>query len=303
MNLFLVSAMAYYGVEITNKNQSLENQQSINTFFPETTLPETLSTDSLPRPAEQTLNENQHKIIITRNLFKVETQKAIDQEPEETEVNAPELLEPTTLKLVLWGTVTGNAEVFAVIEDKQLRQQALYQVGDSVQGANLKKILRNQVILSYEGKNQVLEMETDDKMASKPELPLKEFNSRPDDAAGSDDFPSNLIDTLGRAMKQIRFRPHFTEGEPDGLMVYGIRPNSVFMKVGLRNGDIVKEINGTPIVSTEDHTQLFDEIENAETAKLTVFRRGKEQELFYEAKGDDPFVEALPGNREEGDDE
>jgi len=82
-------------------------------------------------------------------------------------------------------------------------------------------------------------------------------------------------------MRQIKFRPHFSEGEPDGLMVYGIRPNSVFREIGLRNGDIIKDVNGVAIVSKNDVSGLFAEIEDQEYLKLTLFRRGKIKELTY----------------------
>ena len=82
-------------------------------------------------------------------------------------------------------------------------------------------------------------------------------------------------------MRQIKFRPHFSEGEPDGLMVYGIRPNSVFRKIGLRNGDIIKDVNGAAIVSKSDVSDLLAEIEGQDDLKLTLFRRGKVKELTY----------------------
>ncbi|MCP4671992.1 MAG: PDZ domain-containing protein, partial [Desulfobacula sp.] len=70
-------------------------------------------------------------------------------------------------------------------------------------------------------------------------------------------------------------------GEADGLMVYGIRPNSIFRKIGLRNGDIIKDINGTPIISKEDVSLLFNDIELEDNLKLSLFRRGEIKELSY----------------------
>jgi general secretion pathway protein C len=67
-------------------------------------------------------------------------------------------------------------------------------------------------------------------------------------------------------------------------MVYGIRPNSIFRQMGLRNGDIIKEINGTPIVSAEDASILFSEVKAADTARVTLQRRGKAKELVYQIK-------------------
>ncbi|MCD4675062.1 MAG: hypothetical protein K8S18_03590 [Desulfobacula sp.] len=244
--------------------------------------PGTISKNISPQPAKPVLTKNQYDIIVKRNLFKVEVEAKEEpsgnQEPEDKE---PEKLEATNLKLVLWGTVTGESEVYAVIEDKKMRQQGLYDVGDSIQGAKVKKILKHEVILTYQGKDQILEMETDNKNVSRPGIPTEEINFNP--VSINKPLINDLPD-ISTLMRQVKFRPHFTEGEPDGLMVYGIRPNSVFRQMGLRNGDIIKDINGTSILSAEDASSLFREIEGADNAKVTLFRRGQVKELIYQAK-------------------
>jgi general secretion pathway protein C len=167
-------------------------------------------------------------------------------------------------------------------------------VGDSVQEAEVKQIFRDRVILVYQGKNQVLEMKTDNKDI--PGRGLAARNTTPGIPGIDRELPVQPAEIIGNPMNQVKFRPHFTEGEADGLMVYGIRPNSVFRKMGIRNGDIIKDMNGTPIVSAEDASQLLDEIEEAGTAKFTVFRRGKLEELFYESQDDQPPDTESPEN-------
>lgn len=269
INIFLVAAIVYFGVDIIFKNEMPESG-----LLPEGHSPGTISKNISPQQANPVLSKNQYDIIVARNIFKVETE---DKESpfikQETEDNEFEKLEPTTLKLVLWGTVTGDSEVYAVIEDKQVRQQSLYEEGDSIQGATVKKILRHKVILMYQGKDQILEMETDRKNAVLSKLPvIKPLMYESQD---------NNMSTLRR---QVKFRPHFTEGEPDGLMVYGIRSNSIFSQAGLRNGDIVKDVNGIPIISARDASSLFSEIEETDNARITLVRQGKVTELVYQAE-------------------
>lgn len=230
--------------------------------------------------------DRQHPVkIVSRNLFKVLIEKKQEGQKESESVD-PQDLELTRLKLVLWGTVTGGNQVYAVIEDKKQRQQALYEVGETVQGAKVKKILRRSVVLNYQGKDQRLEMETEKKnvrsgskkskinrpKALKPKAAL----APPPEEPGSEDIAS--------LMKQVKMRPHFYQGEPDGLMVYGIRPNSVFRQIGLRNGDIIKDINGTTIVAVEDAMNLYTEVSEADSAKITLLRRGREKEIMYHVK-------------------
>lgn len=283
LNCLFVVTSAYFCVDIVYKKVVPEVKTTSTGQGGE-------KTRKIPRSTVNRPNviASRNKVIWKRNLFRVELEKkgvsganSFEQEPEE--------LEPTHLKLALWGTVTGGEGPYAVIEDKKVRLQSLYLVGDTVQGAKVKKILRQKVVLSFQGKDQILEMEMETH-AKKGSL----FNLYRVTSPGA--FPAfapvvrkkietkQLLEGSGALMRQIKFRPHYTKGEPDGLMVFGIRPNSIFSNIGLRNGDIVKQINETPIASEEDAASIFSEIINSDQSKLTLFRRGKVQELVYEMK-------------------
>jgi len=262
INTLMVAAIAYFCVGIIYKNIIPENLILSDKHVQEST-PKNIN----PSRAKLNFNKNRYNNIMQRNIFKVAIAEKKNRDNQETENLEDKNLETTKLKLILWGTVAGISEVYAVIEDKKIRQQALYEVGDSIQGAKIKKILRHKVILTYQIKDQILEMETDDKNLQKSRTSTEKTDLSKSPASKS------LIDTLSNnvndLIKQVKFRPHFKGGEPDGLMIYGIRPNSIFRKFGLRNGDIIKEFNGTPITSAEDATRLFPEIKAADNARIT----------------------------------
>ncbi len=253
------------------------------------------------KKSEPVLNRYQIKAITQRNLFKVAVEKPLEPVVKEDEKSV-EALEPTTLKVALWGTVIGQSEPYAVIEDKKQRKQALYQVGDTIQDANIKEILRNKVVLTFQGKDQVLLMEEDvkNKSDSRSAQPPEQLDERPVP-------PANAVFSRGPSLtpddlrNQIKFRPHFKSGQVDGLMVYGIRPNSEFRKMGLRNGDIIKEMNGTSLRSAEDASLLLNG-EDQGNGKLTILRRGKEKELFFQVE-DGRYSIAAPENRSEKTDQ
>jgi type II secretory pathway component PulC len=69
-------------------------------------------------------------------------------------------LESTSLNIVLMGTINDSkkGEQRAIILDKSTDKQALYEKGDAIQGAFVKKILRGKVILVYNGKDEVLDI-------------------------------------------------------------------------------------------------------------------------------------------------
>ncbi len=232
------------------------------------------------RKVQAVSDSDQYGAIVKRNLFKVEIEKK--ETPVETSPE-PVKLEPTNLKLALWGTVTGSSDVWAVIEDKNARQQALYQKGDMVQGAQVKEILRHEVILNFQGKDQVLEMQTD--LSGKPVAPslVNTAGTAAAHMAQNQALAGPMLENAKEIMRQIKFRPYFSQGVPDGLMVYGIRPDSIFRQIGLRNGDIVKDINGTPIVTAADGMNMLMEIQETQEIGMTVLRRGKTMDLSFPA--------------------
>jgi len=286
LNIFLISTIAYSLVVTGYKNLveqdfTISEQQDVKSIVTKTSA----------NQAHTAVDKNLTDIIVKRNLFRAAIEKAdiplTEQNAEDTSL---EKLEPTQLKLVLWGTVTGEKSVYAVIEDKKNRKQALYQLGDLTQGAKLKKILRNRVILSYQGKDQLLEIKTDlvSSGSSKNITQFQRYKEKAEIKPVSankmvgHDVLDNFAD-FNTTMRQIKFRPHFSQGEADGLMVYGIRPNSVFMKIGLKNGDIIKTINDEPVISREDILNRFTDAPIEENLKLTLVRRGKIKELSYDA--------------------
>jgi general secretion pathway protein C len=96
-------------------------------------------------------------------------------------------------------------------------------------------------------------------------------------------------------MKQARIRPFFSDGKPDGLLLYGIRNDSVFQQIGLKNGDIVKSINGSDILSAQDAVTIYQSLntplEEMPDIRFTVQRRGKIQEIVYNAQNNEYTVE------------
>ncbi len=94
-----------------------------------------------------------YSVILKRNLFDALSDSYVEGKEIE-----PDILENTKLDIVLMGTIQGGAAARAIILDKKDRTQNLYQVGDYVKGALIKRITRKNVILNHNGENQNLNM-------------------------------------------------------------------------------------------------------------------------------------------------
>jgi general secretion pathway protein C len=70
----------------------------------------------------------------------------------------------------------------------------------------------------------------------------------------------------------------------EGFKVRFVRKGSPFEKLGLKRGDIIKAINGEPIVDYATPMQMLRYADTIEDLAITVERNHEEQELKYEVK-------------------
>ncbi len=229
-------------------------------------------------------------IVTDRNLF-----GSLEKASEEKEAEEIEGLEPTTLNVALLGTVSGDQQnARAVIEETDKRKQGLYKVGDSIQDAIVKRILREKVILKVGDKDEILTMK--EPSSSKKPAHAKRAGrgagrrfSRDTRTRGStitvkrSDIQESIKD-INQLLSQARIQPHYKDGAADGLSVSRIKRGSIFSKLGLRNGDIVQDINGNPLSSPEDVLSLYEKLKSGDQASLQITRRGRQRTLNYKFK-------------------
>ena len=244
------------------------------------------SKTTLKSPA-QTRPLSAYSAIAQRNLFNTNPDTVV---PAKT-INVDNLKE-TDLKLKLWGTVAGEGRrAYAVIEDTKTREQSLYRVGDSIQNATLKMILRQKVVLSVSGQDEILGMEEPGSVkrggagprvarqdTTPPKMPVSAY---PRQLTLRSDQIESALENVDQLMEQARIRPHIEEGRPAGVSITGIKPNTVFRKMRLRNGDIITGVNGAPIESVEDAMRVFGDLSSASEIQLEIKRRGRPRTLNY----------------------
>ncbi len=228
-------------------------------------------------PAE---NETKHPLsyynmIISRNLFN--TQTGAEKKPEAVDIDK---LKPTDLKLVLLGTVTGDRnKAYAVIAEVNGKNQNLYRIGDTVKNATVKMILREKVVLNVNGKDEILEIDQEQDKNKKP--PGKSIGSTRQQITLKRSIMEKATGNLNNLMRQVKIRPHFKNGKPDGLTLSGIRHSSLFDNMGLKSGDIITEVDGKTIVSLDDALKLYKGMKSSSNIQLKLKRRGRDKTIDY----------------------
>jgi type II secretory pathway component PulC len=77
-------------------------------------------------------------------------------------------------------------------------------------------------------------------------------------------------DTFAR---QARIVPSITNGQPMGFKLYAIRPGSLWLAIGLENGDTLRAINGRDLSTPDKALQLYAQLKDATALQILVLRR------------------------------
>jgi PDZ domain-containing protein len=95
-----------------------------------------------------------------------------------------------------------------------------------------------------------------------------------------EDLERNGLEMMGREVQTAAYLDPKTR-RPAGLRVTVIRPNSVASRFGLKEGDIVKELNGSAIRSTSDVYAYAQEHPGVKSVQLSIERYGRPITITY----------------------
>lgn len=188
----------------------------------------------------------------------------------------------STLELSLIGTfIQTGQEPFAIIEDSKKQLQEVFNTGDSVfDAAKLVKIWQDRVEIERDGKIEILRLDD-----------LPDSASGSSSVAGSGDQfviaeqeVETALNNLPLLMTQARAVPYFRDGKAVGLRMFAIRPGSIYEKIGLQNGDILKTINGNDMGDMTQALKLFETLKSERSISLTLERAQETKTFNYQIK-------------------
>jgi len=185
---------------------------------------------------------------------------------------------PTNIPLVLTGVIAASdpRNGLAILGENAAAAK-VYAVGDIVPGGvKLHSVFSDKVILDRNGNLESLALprqSTGMAMAPPPQQNLPTENpiaERMRQLITSE--PSVITDIM-------RPQPVFAQGKQRGYRVYPGRNRQAFTRLGLRPGDLVTAINGTPLDDPARGQEIFSTLGSSSEARVTVMRNGKQQDL------------------------
>jgi len=219
-----------------------------------------------------------YSVITERNLF-LSTLKAISDKQLDGGVFGSSQ-EVTSFDLK--GTVAGGSSFgFIVIEEKGKNKQRLYRLGDMIGSARLIKITRNTAIIKSGDREITLKIKEtpEGSLLSRSQAPQASIPSS-GMALSKSEINEKLRD-LKTILTQAVVRPYFEAGTQEGLIVSDIKPDSLYQKLGLQNGDIIIDVNSKRMQTADDALQMVNIMQSGGSIAMSLKRNGKVETINY----------------------
>jgi general secretion pathway protein C len=233
-------------------------------------------------------------LILDRNLFDSKAKEARSGPGGPVDINSQDL-RPSTMAADLLGTLDFQNEIFSagLIRDRSANLTQFYRKGERLQDAEIVKIERQRVIVQRAGRLEYLEIQGA-KTALNPSLSTRPGSSKP----GGEDvrqIEDNRFEVSGASLQQYlsdpslytsaRAIPHTdSNGRIVGFKIVDMQESSVFRKLGMQRGDIIKRVNGDDVNGIDKVMQLVTTLQNEKRIAIDIERNGVGVNYIYDIR-------------------
>lgn len=257
------------------------------------------------RPGEDGAKTAPLAAFLERNVFEAMREDLLP-EPEQPETPDndgpfnPDQCDASGLGVTLVATIVAKdpEASIAMFTDNTAQESVGYRTGEKVlDQAEVMLIEARNVYVKRNGRCEAFTLEEKGKttVASAPPPPAEMPGEEgPGSELGKDikkvseseyEIPRSDIDSALSNLNQLataaRIVPSFQNGKANGFKLFSIRPNSLYSKIGIQNGDIVQKINGFEINSPDKALEIYSKLKDAQSITVDLIRRGKNQTLSY----------------------
>ncbi|MBC87094.1 MAG: hypothetical protein CL677_07920 [Bdellovibrionaceae bacterium] len=269
-----------------------------------------LRTDMLPKQSPPTKSSSSRKtnqkfardyfVVEDRNIFNADGKipPALSEGEGQSDEDGPAV--PSNLPLKLLGTIVhvNTDRSVASVESRRSNKAAAYSKGDDIEGlAEVVRVERRKLVFRNLSNRRLeyIEIPKDFKINLGistagnsgntgfqendlvKELGQNRFEVRRDDV-------NRLTKDISGLLREARMTQNIVPnsgGRIEGFRFTWIKPNSVFEKLGMKVGDVIKGVEGEPINDPRKAMEAYNALRSADNIRLTVIRNGREEELNY----------------------
>jgi type II secretion system protein C len=223
---------------------------------------------SVARPAFPAARESSganRQVTLDRNLFGSSVLEPTPSPEQQTSLGKA----PLTLTLLGTFAANGSSLSQATLRDDENEQTLVVGVGDLIGNqALVVRIERGRVVLRENG--------------SPRELTLAGASGLARYAVSTTDGEHAILNSLAGGIHVV---PVFEEAQMVGLQFSLVQYGTHFEEIGLENGDVITEFNGTPIDSPAKGAQLLREMSEADAVHVVGYRADGSERVWDYVRG------------------
>lgn len=214
------------------------------------------------------------KDIVKVRLFGKEN---IQTAVKETKVK-PVLVSRLNIKLL--GTVVAGKRSAAVITVGTSAEKTFF-LGDSLQaGVFLKAVEVDAVVVDHQGKLERISL-LKGKSLPGASIAMPQSHAPAVHHALSRAVLNRATQNFPKLLSQARVMPYFKQGKSNGFVISEIVPNSLYAQIGLKNGDVIRKVNGQSVTNAEQAMKMYQALQNASVIDLELQRNGEIVPIHY----------------------
>ncbi|MCA1827228.1 MAG: type II secretion system protein GspC [Myxococcales bacterium] len=206
---------------------------------------------------------------------------------------------PVPVRSSLRGTLVGTAIAdprrysLCQITNTDLNETQVYAIGDKYQGARIYAVEKERVLIDNNGINEYI----DNSAAAPPNIGISPVPPPPGAAApgGGEGVKqlsenqyvvakseiNNALTNLSDLATKARIVPSFKNGVANGFKLFSIVPDSLYAKIGIQNGDVIRRINGYEMNSPDKALEIYQKLRDASRIEIELERRGETLRKSY----------------------
>ena len=280
--LLIVLAYAVFKTALILRSAD-ETFVSISTAGAESEIP-VVGKDSkgeLEKISENSIQD--YSAIFERNLFgNLTLSMDTEKELKVNDGSDSEDLTKEELSIALLGTVVGSPGISrAVIEDLETNILSLFKVGDTVGNASIENIERDTVVVLHQGQRKTVHLGARGSkryQANKTQSRLARNSTQTFERDQGDGPPTTVAEKLRYAATMLPkavIKPYAVGGKVEGLRITGLEEIRYMEDIGLRNGDIIRTVNGHRLTSKQEAFQISRKARSQAVVSIELMRDNK----------------------------
>ncbi len=199
---------------------------------------------------------------------------------------APKFLEPLAITLKGIMAVSDDTKSKIIISDNNTKREAVYKIGNKVQGSRLIRIFKNKaVFIRSNGQQEVFYLNKEDAEIDPTYLAINNWEGvikkiAPNNYSLSSSEFLKRIKNLSQFIDVLGLTTAYQKGVSVGCRIGHLDENDLGTFLGLKSSDIILTINNLSATNTKNRLDIYKKITNMSLDDIIVVRLQRNKQTY-----------------------